>query len=677
MSEGDATNTSSVAMIPGSSEAPSHRAPPKAIHLLLPVWGQRYLKQFLNTCLPTLLAPGNLPALAAVLPCKFVFLTSSEDAEILRDHPTCRYLRSICHVDIDVIDDLITGDNHSTTITLAYARAVKAAGSAMLDTCFFFLISDYLMADGSLANVLERVMAGADGVLTGNFQVVEEDAHKAFHAKFDRGGPELVLAPRELMKWALAYLHPVTAGNTANFPLSHSKQSNRLFWRVDENTLIGRFYLMHMICIRPEVVDFAVGSSCDYSFIPEMCPSGNVEVIADSDQYLVVEMQPSEHENEFLRLGPKDPLALAGSLGEWTTRRHRENVRHQLVFHAADIPPSLNAVAREADAFIAEVDRRLAAIPPHFHRQHPYWIGAVIAHRLAVSRKFGHDVSPEAIYREYGRNVHIVQRFRDAFFGRPPDVRPWHPRWPDFAIMRAEMRQLLCGPRRRLLIVSKAPFLFADWLKDTTEQTTSMETRRLLAINTDHYAALVGSFEGCLLIMGESEIRQAQVLMARIAPLLTPGGFVAMSVISGRAVATDYGFGNLLTRYSGRFLGLTTPVSAIRFVRTGLLRAGATYAMIWLYHGMLHRPIFYYPLVPLLGPFLLLACLIGNVKAFLLRRKAPRSGVPSSLWMVFRPGEAVKSLPDLSPDPELYARADRYKTVAKPVRQRASLGERT
>jgi hypothetical protein len=44
--------------------------------------------------------------------------------------------------------------------------------------------------------------------------------------------------------------------------------------------------------------------------------------------------------------------------------------------------------------------------------------------------------------------------------------------------------------------------------------------------------------------------------------------------------------------------------------------------------------------------------------------------------MMFQPDEETKSLPDLSPDPELYARADRYKTVAKPVRQRA-VAERT
>ena len=46
----------------------------------------------------------------------------------------------------------------------------------MLDTCFIFLVSDYLVADGALANVLARMQAGASGVVAGNFQIVEEDA---------------------------------------------------------------------------------------------------------------------------------------------------------------------------------------------------------------------------------------------------------------------------------------------------------------------------------------------------------------------------------------------------------------------------------------------------------------------------------------------------------------------
>lgn len=672
-------NDVTVLSAPGTASVATSRTPdrgaPKAIKLLLPVWGQRYIKQFLNISLPTLLAPGNLPALAAALPCEFVFLTSSEDAEILREHPACRYLRSFCDVDVQVIDDLITGDNYSTTITLAYARGVKAAGPAMVDTCFFFLISDYLVADGSLANVLARVQAGASGVMAGNFQVVEEDAEKSFLSRFDGGSAEIALPPRDLMKWSLAYLHPMTAGNTVNFPLCHSTHSNRLFWRVDENTLLGRFYLMHMICIRPEGTDFVVGSSCDYSFIPEMCPSGNVHVMADSDEYLVVEMQPREHENGFLRVGPKDAPSLAGSLGDWTTSRHRENVRSNLVFHAAEIPACLGDVIREADAFIAKIDRRLARLPIMPHRGHPYWIGAEIAHRVAVSRKFEQDISPEDIYREYGRGVHIVQRFRDALFGRAPAVRPWHPRWPDFETVFSEMRRLLSGRRARLLVVSKAPFVFAEWMRNVAGTVISIETRQLLAIGERGYTPLVGSFDACLVIMGESEMKAAAILTRRIAPMLRPEGFIGVSVLSGGSVATDYDFGRLITRNSGRFLGLPAPLEKTLFIPVDILRRASTAGMIALYRGMLQSPVLYAVLSVLVGPLLLAMCVIGNLLSFLFRSGSQRRGIPSSLWMVFRPGP-VWALPDFSPDPELYARADRYKVAPKPVLQRVAERDR-
>ena len=46
----------------------ANRSPPTAIKVLMPVWGLRYVRQFLEFCLPTLLAPGNIPALARRFP---------------------------------------------------------------------------------------------------------------------------------------------------------------------------------------------------------------------------------------------------------------------------------------------------------------------------------------------------------------------------------------------------------------------------------------------------------------------------------------------------------------------------------------------------------------------------------------------------------------------------------
>ena len=427
--------------------ASPQRSPPKAVQLLLPVWGQRFIRQFLEFGLPSLLAPGNVPAIASRLPCKFVFLTSREDASQLRDHVALRYLSSICEIQIDLIDDLITGDNYSTTITLAYARAMRAAGEAMRDTCFFFLISDYLVADGALASVIARMQAGSSGVLAGNFQIVAEDAARTFYKRFDRGTPELILPPRDLMAWALPYLHPMTAANMVNFPLCHSIHSNRLFWRADENTLIGRFYLMHMICIRPEVADFLIGSSCDYSFIPEMCPSGNVDVLTDSDDYLVVEMQPRRHERDFLHMGPIEPRVLAADLSEWTTRRHRENADVTLFFHAADIPPAVTQTVKHANAFIAMLNRAMSQTPKP-HRNHPYWVSAIAAHRWAISKRNQNvdefvDSGLDAAGTWRGRLTTLIHNFRFWAFGRAPRVRPWHPRWPDYRVLENALRPRL------------------------------------------------------------------------------------------------------------------------------------------------------------------------------------------------------------------------------------------
>ena len=85
-------------------------------------------------------------------------------------------LATVCKTEIRAIDHLITDRNYSTTITLAYTEAVRAAGESMLDTCFFFLVSDYIMADGSLAGAVKRMQQGISAVIVGNFQVAEEDA---------------------------------------------------------------------------------------------------------------------------------------------------------------------------------------------------------------------------------------------------------------------------------------------------------------------------------------------------------------------------------------------------------------------------------------------------------------------------------------------------------------------
>ena len=643
-----------------SLDAAPSRPPPNAARLLLPIWGIRYIKQFVEFGLPTLLASGNLPAVAKSLPSTLVFLTSSPDAALLREHPAVLYLASICDVEFELIDDLITGDNYSTTITLAYARGVRAAGPAMTDTCFFFLISDYLMANGSLAHVLSRIQAGASGVLAGNFQVIEQDAIATFYPRFDQGTPELTLPPRELMSWAFDHLHSMTTANTVNFPLSSSTHSNRLFWRVDKDTLIGRFYLMHMICIRPEVTDFVIGSSCDYSFIPELCPSDNVEVLTDSDDYLVIEMQPEWHETRFLRIGVADPERFAAVLSEWTTARHRKNVHSTIVFHAGELPDRLPEVVGEADAFVEKVESLMTPTPQPY-RDHPYWIGAISAHQWAIRRMHGEPDSPEDQPQQQARGFRaVVQGARDLLFGRPPNVRPWHPRWPDYRTMLGAVSSVLPEGACHLAVVSATPGLFRDWLRPLSQSSVSLDTRRLVGYGNDEYMPLVAKFDGCLLIMSEDEIEQGKKLFGRIMPMLKPNGFLTVAILNGRGMGMANGFAAYLARSSPNFFDLSISVTDVKFVEASWLRWTCLRLMIDLFSGMLRRPLLYYALAVLVSVPLLLGCLIGNLLAMHPRRKFAENVVCSCAVMVLR-ADGRPCLPDFSPPRELYAHADRYK----------------
>jgi len=639
---------------------------PRAVRLLLPVWGQRYLRRFFEFSLPTMIAPGNIPALAAALPCTFVFLTSAQDAELIAEHPGCQHLRAICRTEIVLIDDLITGDNHSTTITLAYERAVHAAAS-ITDTCFLFLISDYLVADGSFRHVLARIAAGASGVLAGNFQVTEEEAAPGFHAAFDSGDVALTLAPRALAAWAMRHLHPVTAANTVNFPLSHSLHSNRLFWRVDEDTLLGRFYLMHMIAIRPETDHFVIGSSCDYSFIPELCPSGNVAVLTDSDEYLVVEMQPRQHERGFLRVGSPDIATLAASLSEWTTARHRENARHTVVFHAAALPPALPAVAREAERFIAAVERQLSARPQP-HRGHPYWLGAIAAHRFAVARlrDARRDEAPRVgAEADAGHDgpigyslATLIAKLRILAFGRAPDVRAWHPRWPDYRVIVAGLDGLLAhhgndstlGKRKgTLAVIGHAPELLRPVIAGVGRDARFFQINRFLDLRRSQYMPLMGQFSGVLLLLDESALRDIGSIIARVLPLLVPDGVVLLVAVNGRTDRMQPGFAADFALHGAQLFGPHCRVEDPRFVRAGWLRVAVLRALrridVLVRHYPLHAVLLALPVGLLM--------LAGYAANRLTRSSTtlPDETMISSVSLVLRPARDWGRVPPFGHDP--------------------------
>jgi SAM-dependent methyltransferase len=550
----------------------------KQITLLMPVWGYRFIGRFLEFCLPTLLAPNNIPALAKALPCRFVLLSSAADEPIIRSHPALQKLEGLCTVEIHPIDDLITEGNHTATITLAFERALRQAGAAMRDTCFIFLMSDYIVADGSLQTVLRTVQRGAGAVLAGNFQVTAEDAAPLLRRRVELASHEIVLPPRELVQWSLGHLHPATVANIVNFGLTHNNHTNRLFWRVDEDTLIGRFYLMHPIAIHPEVADFVVSASWDYSFVPELCPSGNVVALTDSDDYLVVELQRRDYEWENLRPGPVRPAALARSLAEWTTDDHRRNVAQILVFHGGERPADLPQVVAQSDAFLDSVRQALAA-PPLRHRRHPYWVGSIAVNRQRSHRPLDRDDWSFLLGERTPPPTPWLQHMRARLFGFPPGVTRLHPLWPDYARPFAAISDVLAA-NGRVLLVAQDCEPFAPWLVGATGDVATLNADHLLQLTRAQYSEFAGAFDACLLLAGDAMLERADELIEHIAPLLKAGGRIILTVIGSLAAEDATESGRNFTSQAGQLLNRSVGLDDIQYVELSPWRLATRSALM-------------------------------------------------------------------------------------------------
>ena len=614
----------------------AERPPLKKIRCLLPIWGFSYVKNFLEVALPTWLADGNLPAVSRMVQTEFVFLTSREDELYLRAHPGFKRISAICETKVHFVDHLITGNNYSTTITLAYAEAIRATGDDMQDTCFLFLVSDYIVANRSFRTVVERVRAGRNGVLVGNFQVVEEEALPWLTDLLQANPTVLQIDARKLMKWGLSHLHPATIANTVNYPLIHNDHTNRLFWRVDNQTLIGRFFLMHMIAIRPELREFVIGSSCDYSFIPEMCPSNNVEIITDSDDYLVVELQPKDHEAKFIKPGPQKIGKLASTLSEWTIARHRENSATTVIFHADEIPPSIEEAVAEADRFLAQVNSKLKKTPKPF-RQHPYWTGAVAAFNEASGASLTRDEwrralgLPDPALDNAWFARWITENIRFAFFGKPPYVRPWHPRFPDYALVMNNLADLALNEHGSLLMIAENPTIFTATFSDGGDRAVRIRSSHMLKQPYEVYEPLHGRFDVCLVEIDERDFPKADEILDRIAPMMRNGGTVLVSLTNRRDGDRKREFQRSISYNANRLLRPYARSPNFSFVTSNKLRELALNMMIRLARLARDTPAMGIPGLFILGPPLAAVCGIANKMAKIIVGFAPKSYVSSGL----------------------------------------------
>ena len=130
----------------------------RVLYANLACWGARYIDLMERGALASLLAPDNIPALAAKADIVVELFTMSADSRRLRHSPMIERLAAFCEIRIYCFPDVVAARNKSFGYaTYGYALHATALRAERDGADITFLMPDLLYANGSYATVAERL----------------------------------------------------------------------------------------------------------------------------------------------------------------------------------------------------------------------------------------------------------------------------------------------------------------------------------------------------------------------------------------------------------------------------------------------------------------------------------------------------------------------------------------
>jgi hypothetical protein len=594
------------------------------VKFLVVVWGETYIERFAALSLSSYFAPGNLPALAHTTELEVVIMTRRDDIGHFEKLAAFRHLRSICPVRFVEIDDLVATSVYGVTLTLAYARPVIACGREMLDTHFIFMNADFVLADGSLHSLCKHIIAGRSIVLGPSFRATAEAVEPLLEAALEKSAGILTIPPRQLVALSLAHPHPTTVAKILNQGFCHSTHPNQFFWQIDDRTMLGRYYLIFMLCLKPERIIEKVNCFCDYAFIPEMCPSGDEAVMNDSDDFFMLELQKRDQEMHLLRIGQASEKEIARSLGEWTTVEHRRAAGYDIVFHAERIPAGIETAKDKARAFVHRVGKRLGHPIPH--ATHKYWIRGIVAWQAYRKALTLHGSPPELATLPVGFRTYGLRWFWSSVYAgrrmlRRIKTTPFHPSWLDYRLLRDAIANILSTPGARVLMVRDKPDMVDSFVGGADVRVRFATVQDTLNGGPPSPKGRSSGYTGVLIYLLRKDCRSAQELINRCRPAMDSRGTCQVFIQHALGETESGNFSHELVRHVEDILGRPEGEAACLFVGGSLKRLNSRIFS----RLSRHYARFGMWAIPWILPLLMLALLFALMANLYLSLKLPSS----------------------------------------------------
>jgi hypothetical protein len=270
------------------------------------LWGDWHRNIFLDANLPTMLSPGNLPALAAGIDCEYLVYTTAKDALQMTRNRVFQRLRSVVPVSLR----LFMPSRTKNIFSLQHEIWRAATEHARRRGAFILLMPpDVAWADGSFGCLLAALEAGKRALFMTYPRVVSESIGSAMAERFPLNADQSrTIAAKDMMTLAVTHIHPLMAAYDRAgpyFPI----HPEMILWPIEGDGFLLRLLARELFCFEPG--HYALNAQ---SLLAQMPPLEEIHVFRNSLEFLGVSFTPLWKDMEwYLARRQLDPLFV----GRW------------------------------------------------------------------------------------------------------------------------------------------------------------------------------------------------------------------------------------------------------------------------------------------------------------------------------------------------------------------------
>jgi hypothetical protein len=335
------------------------------------VWGQRFVDKFMDYCLPSLLAPGNIPSLARKRKVVHSIVTTEADRDRIVAHPAFARLRELAEVVFTCFPQEFlerreqSGYNFYHFYGLLDHQSVFMASALQAD--LYLLPIDCVYSRDCLRNFSSYLERDADCCSVGSIEAIESELRAWLDVDTRRRANVLDLPSRELVQAASEhpdrYFRSLTMRPDNTEFCAHPRE---LVWPLADGLAIHSIF-MHPLAVSARLLSrpfHAQHENVDFALLPRLLQGdGRLKVIEDASEAMLGHFGAPVTRDEYLAGG--------FSIKNFIEAHRYDYAVHRRFFASRQFFPCRDLPYNPSDDYAAELALIQSALVRHRFRVDP------------------------------------------------------------------------------------------------------------------------------------------------------------------------------------------------------------------------------------------------------------------------------------------------------------------